>query len=198
MQFVLTLKWFDPRVRFRNLKKEVHHNSFLPADTDSIWVPKLIFSNTENKPSTVIDENVKLFVEKLGSSKGSSTTEIERIEYFDGKDNPLFLKRFYNQRFLCDYQLSWYPFDVQHCYMVLEVESSHAPFTQLSLGQHEYRGQRSLSQYRVRDVITVTREEDGVQDRAANNEQTFAECLENTLAFSLLKAPTSVLTFKNL
>ena len=157
-------------MRFRNLKDEVHHNSFLPADTDSIWVPKLIFSNTENKPSTVIDENVKLFVEKLGSSKGSSTTEIERIEYFDGKDNPLFLKRFYNQRFLCDYQLSWYPFDVQHCYMVLEVASSHAPFTQLSLGQHEYGGQRSLSQYRVRDVITVTREQDGVQDRADNNE----------------------------
>ena len=160
VQFDLTLKWFDPRVRFKNLKDETTQNSFLPLDVESIWVPKLIFSNTKEKPTTVIDENVEMFLEKLGRSDGSSMTEIEIIDYFDGKENPLFLKRFYNQRFLCDYQLSWYPFDVQHCYMVL----SASPLTQLSLGNYGYEGERFLSQYMVRDVTAITRQNKGVKD----------------------------------
>ena len=164
VQFVLTLKWFDPRVRFKNLKDVVSHNRFLPSEIESIWVPELIFSNTKDKPTTVIDKNVKLYVEKLGSPQGSSKTEIENIEYFAGNDNPMFLKRFYNQRFLCDYQMSWYPFDVQHCYMVLEMESSSSPFTQLTLGNYEYHGQKFLSQYMVREVIATTRHEEDVQD----------------------------------
>ena len=164
VQFVLTLKWFDPRVKFRNLKDEVSHNSFLPLEIESIWVPKLIFSNTKEKPRTVIDENVEMFVEKLGKSKGSSKTEIENVDYFDGKENPLFLKRFYNQKFLCDYKLSWYPFDVQHCYMVLEMEKSASPFTLLTLGTYEYEGERFLNQYMVRDVIAITRHKKGIQD----------------------------------
>ena len=129
-----------------------------------MWVPKMIFNNTENRPSTVIDDTSKLFVERQGEFVRSMMTETEKIEYFKGRDNPLYLKRFYNQRFLCVYQLSWYPFDVQHCYMALEMESSYSPFTQLTLTHYEYNGDKFLSQYMIKDVIAVTRDENGVQD----------------------------------
>ena len=31
------------------------------------------------------------------------------------------LCRFYNGRFLCSYEMAWYPFDIQHCRLVLSI-----------------------------------------------------------------------------
>ena len=164
VQFVLSMKWLEGRVIYRNLKNDTSLNRCLPSETERMWVPKMIFNNTRNRPITVIDETSKLFIEKLGKHQHSLISETENIEYFEGKDNPLFLKRFYDQRFLCVYQLSWYPFDVQHCFMALEMESSYAPFTQLTLTNYEYNGDKYLSQYMIRDVIAMTRDINGIQD----------------------------------
>ena len=164
VQFVLTMKWFESRLRFKNLKNDISLNSFLPSEIQDIWVPELIFSNTEEKPSTLIDEKTSIFVEKMGDFKLSETYENENIEYFSGTMNPLQLKRFYNQRFLCDYKLQWYPFDVQHCYLILVMKRSYSPFTQLLVDKYEYTGERFLTQYEVVNVVMKTQERDTVQE----------------------------------
>ena len=82
----------------------------------------------------------------------SESFENENIQYFSGKENSLYMRRFYNQRFLCDYQLNWYPFDIQDCFMKMEIKKSYSPFIQLLVDQYEYTGPKYLTQYEVRSI----------------------------------------------
>ena len=97
----------------------------------------------------------------LGGYKLSETYENENIQYFAGKENPLHLSRFYNQRFLCDYQLNWYPFDIQHCYLRMAIKTSYSPFTKLIVEFYDYLGKRLLTQYEVKDFLMEIRNTDG-------------------------------------
>ena len=102
VQFDLILKWFESRLRFKNLKDDMNLNSFLPTENHEVWVPELIFVNTVEKPTTITDDRTSIKVKKNGEFKLSQSSENENIQYFDGDQNPLEMKRFYNQRFLCD------------------------------------------------------------------------------------------------
>ena len=53
LQYHLVLTWRDPRLKFRNLKKDTHQNS----GADNIWYPKLVFFNTMEKDDTKVIEN---------------------------------------------------------------------------------------------------------------------------------------------
>ena len=103
VQFDLIMNWFESRLRFKNLKDDMNLNSFLPTENNEVWVPELIFVNTENKPSTITDDRTSIKVEKRGDYILSLSSENENIQYFEGSKNPLEMRRFYNQRFLCDY-----------------------------------------------------------------------------------------------
>jgi len=59
------------------------------------------------------------------------------------------MTRFYNQRFLCDYEMGWYPFDVQRCRLTLAMRRVFDPFTQLVAGDLRYKGPPSLTKYEV-------------------------------------------------
>ena len=82
----------------------------------------------------------------------SESFENENIQYFTGKENSVHMRRFYNQRFLCDYQLNWYPFDIQNCFMKMEIKKSYSPFIQLLVDKFEYTGPQFLTQYEVRSI----------------------------------------------
>ena len=60
------MKWFETRLRFKNLKEDISLNSFLPSEVENVWVPELTFSNTEEKPTTVVDERASISVQKIG------------------------------------------------------------------------------------------------------------------------------------
>ena len=92
------MQWLETRLRFKNLKEEITLNSLSPSEMSSIWVPKLIFYNTETKPSTTVDEETIIFAEKQGNYTPSPIEDVENIKYYDGHENKLHMQRFYNQR----------------------------------------------------------------------------------------------------
>ena len=159
VQFYLILKWFESRVRFKNLKEDIDLNNFLPSENTEIWVPELIFENTEEKPSTTSDEKTSIKVEKRGKFKASEISENQNIQYFAGSENPIILSRFYNQRFLCDYQMAWYPFDIQKCRLTMSIKRAFAPFTKLNVDSIVYDGEKFLTKYEVKDVAMSVTEE---------------------------------------
>ena len=163
VQFILTMKWFESRLKFKNLKNDINLNGFLPNENGEIWVPEMIFSNTEEKPSTIVDEKTTIFVEKVGEHKLSASDENENIQYFAGTENPLQLTRFYNQRFLCNYQLKWYPFDIQRCKLILKIKASVSPFTELLVGNYEYTGPKTLTQYEIMEIFMKASEENNIK-----------------------------------
>ena len=165
------MKWFDPRLRFKNLKEDLSLNNFLPVESQTIWVPELIFSNTEDKPSTKVDSKTSLSVKKMGKFKLSETFENENIQYFSGKENSLILKRFYNERFLCNFDIRWYPFDIQRCYLLLDVKRSYSPFIKLLVENYEYSGEKYLTQYEVVDMVMMS------TNNSKNVQEIFVEIL---------------------
>ena len=65
IQFELVLKWFDARLQFYNLKDNIKMNSLLPEEKQKIWVPRIIFQNTEGQLTTMNDEKSLINVLKL-------------------------------------------------------------------------------------------------------------------------------------
>ena len=48
LQYHLVMTWRDPRLKFRNLKKDTHLN----GGSKNIWYPRLVFFNTMDKEDT--------------------------------------------------------------------------------------------------------------------------------------------------
>ena len=181
VQFFLYLSWHDPRsysfficfsqlfcvlrLTFFNLKSDIGLNALSPKEKQQIWVPKLIFSNTENKLeykpfefydsfncfyfSTLVDEDAIVTVTRKGNYTIPDISEVENRQFYNGEDNKLTLSRFYNIRFLCLYNMNWYPFDIQKCSLILQMKGKGKDFADLNTDYLEYLGSDEVNQYVV-------------------------------------------------
>ena len=52
LQFEIILEWRDQRITFYNLKNASFLNAFTENETNSIWLPVVIYSNTDQKETT--------------------------------------------------------------------------------------------------------------------------------------------------
>ena len=59
--------------------------------------------------------------------------------------------------FICIFELSWYPFDTQNCFMNLTLDSSN--FVMLSPKEVIYQGAVDLAQYYVKNTTMSAEEE---------------------------------------
>merc|ERR1712142_774482 len=62
------------------------------------------------------------------------------------------MSRFYNQMFLCDYKMAWYPFDVQRCLTTMASKEATEPFIELMAEEIVYAGEKLLTKYEVHNV----------------------------------------------
>ena len=122
VQFFLHFSWYDPRLIFFNLKEDSGLNALSPEEKQQIWVPALVFSNTENRLSTLVDEDSTVTIERRGTYTVPDITELENRHFYSGSGNQITLTRFYNIRFLCYYNMNWYPFDLQTCSLILQMK----------------------------------------------------------------------------
>ena len=151
IQFELVLKWFDARLQFYNLKDNIKMNSLLPEEKQKIWVPRIIFQNTEGQLTTMNDEKSLINVLKL--QNGTFNTDglvSEDIDIYEGNQNPIFMSRVYDIEFLCGFQMQWYPFDTQTCYLEFMLGPEIDSFVDLLPGTQEYLGPKELTQYFVK------------------------------------------------
>ena len=54
-QFNLYMSWYDFRLKLHNMKSNINMNTLTNTEKEGIWVPSLVFSNTEAKVNTVND-----------------------------------------------------------------------------------------------------------------------------------------------
>ena len=148
----MILQWFESRLRFKNLNTDMRVNSILPSENSQIWVPELVFLNTEKETRTVLDARTSVNIERRGPFTLSKPFELENIRYYKGAENPLIMRRYYDERFLCNFNLEWYPFDIQRCLMIFTMKQSWAPSTKLLVGDLQYQGEKLLRKYQVKSV----------------------------------------------
>ena len=54
-KFNLIMTWYDFRLKLHNMKTNINMNTLTNTEKEGIWVPSLVFSNTEEKVNTVND-----------------------------------------------------------------------------------------------------------------------------------------------
>ena len=102
--FVLFLSWSDSRLKYKNLVNNVGRNLLTKKEKDEengIWKPTVVFKNTNEKHTTVVDKKAYIQVNKLGKSTQAPKTEYENARIFTGKENQLILRRYYREIFTC-------------------------------------------------------------------------------------------------
>ena len=76
LQLKLTVEWIDSRLEYADLKSDQNMNRLTPQETEDIWIPTLVFTNTkmrqeadfQNKStfaSIRINEGIKLDFAKI-------------------------------------------------------------------------------------------------------------------------------------
>ena len=98
VQFYLHFTWYDSRLTFFDLRNDTGLNTLSPSEKQEIWIPELVFDNTEYKLSTVVDDDASITVRKTGPYSLSRISDPTNRQHFEGKGNPITLSRFYNIR----------------------------------------------------------------------------------------------------
>ena len=118
IQFEITLMWKEKRATYQNLKTRDSLNALANNDIDTLWLPKVIYENTDQKESTRLGSNweweTRLIVrreEEQGRMSGPES--VDETEIFSGFENSLVMNQTYTHTFQCNYHLSHYPFDTQ-------------------------------------------------------------------------------------
>ena len=88
-------------------------NTLTVYEKGIIWVPRLVFTNTEARNNTRLDQKAQIVAKRTAPYTHSKETVADNIFIFEGGENPLILSRVYDIPWICDYNMRWYPFDSQ-------------------------------------------------------------------------------------
>ena len=65
VQFYLHFTWFDSRLTYFNLREDTGLNELSPEEKQKIWIPVMVFDNTEYKLSTIVDDDASITIERV-------------------------------------------------------------------------------------------------------------------------------------
>lgn len=104
-----------------NLKNDSNINRLDPDDRENIWIPNLVFENNADDAYIKNDALSSINVKMEGEPELKQTLDLLENEEFKGMFNPLIFARTYEMKLGCDFELHYYPFDTQKCYIVVRI-----------------------------------------------------------------------------
>ena len=149
LKFRLRMTWVDARLDFFNIKMDETMNVVSLDELNRIWLPIIIFDNTEEGQITINDGKSFATINRTGQGTGSDSSISEDIDIYKGSENSISLSRLYNIDFFCDFDMRWYPFDAQTCFMIMKLGGGTEKLVSLAPGLLEYLGPEELTQYYV-------------------------------------------------
>ena len=66
LKLAITLKWYENRVLYHNLKMKEALNTLSDMEAASIWIPYIIFKNTDNDEAITIDTMTSVSITRGG------------------------------------------------------------------------------------------------------------------------------------
>ena len=129
IQFSIILKWKENRAKYHNLKHEKDLNALTKEEIQKVWLPKVIYENTDQKDTTRLGEygkgewDTSVVVEREGNFTQSDINIVDESEIFEGSENNLTMKQTYTREFQCNCDFVRYPFDTQVCHQQIQNHS---------------------------------------------------------------------------
>ena len=134
----IELKWIDHRITFNNLEK---NGNFLNRFwQEQIWLPPLYFRNTEERVPILMGDIVRVKVLRQGEAEQNDVSKTNEGNQFSGEQNELHLTSKDETVYKCIFELSWFPFDVQHCSIDIIIPKELRDYTTLIPNRLEYTG----------------------------------------------------------
>ena len=99
-QIILHLTWFDQRLLYNNLKLDSNYNTMSEKEMESIWTPKVVFTNTEKRDGLKKDAKAHATVANYGKFVMATDDIIENTQIFQGTENPITLSRAYKGKYV--------------------------------------------------------------------------------------------------
>ena len=104
-------------MQYQNLKKETSLNALTKEEIKKIWLPFIVYDNTDQKEVTRLGMEwewvTRVTVTRDGTFSRSTFWEVDEAEIFEGAENRLTMNQTYTWEFQCKYELANYPFDAQ-------------------------------------------------------------------------------------
>ena len=113
LKFRFLMVWYDYRLKYHNLKQERSLNSLSREEIERLWIPFVVFSNTQKQESTTGGLETEVTITREGNFTESPHNVMEEINIFEGMDNIITFQQVFSKSFKCVYQLQLYPFDTQ-------------------------------------------------------------------------------------
>ena len=119
LQFEINMQWRENRVKYQNLKTKTSLNTLTRNDIEMLWLPLIVYTNTDQKKTTRLGEygngewETGVSVKKEGRFTRSGVEQVDEAEIFEGDENTLMMTQTYTHEFQCTYKLQQYPFDTQ-------------------------------------------------------------------------------------
>ena len=154
LQFRMALTWTDTRLTMLNLKEDVNLNTLTEEFRNKIWIPEVIFYNTQSKLQSLNDANVFATVKRAGKYLTSPQWQVQNSFTFQGGENPITLSRVYDIDFICEFTMEVFPFDTQTCSIILIMKGNSGKFVHLNIDEMQYLGPIDLTQYFVKNTTS--------------------------------------------
>ena len=125
---------------------------------EDIWIPQVVFYNTEIKMETLNDEKAFATVKRSGPFTRRELSSLHNAYLYQGDENPITLSRVYSSKLICEFNMAVYPFDTQRCSATFIMKGNSGKFIELIKGNLAYLGPIDLTQYFVesQDIYETT------------------------------------------
>ena len=109
--FKVTMKWFDSRIIFKNLKAKDYENQMDNLEIDEIWTPNLYIKDSNNMYMKAQEQKEDIYVavriHRYGSPEQNELAEMDEDYLYPGNDNPISLANYFRIKLDCKFDLKW-------------------------------------------------------------------------------------------
>ena len=169
MSFNLELEWFDARLTWYDLNEDIDLNIPSARNKEIIWFPKILLANSKHNDKVPFivpnDSQSKLRVKKMGNLTMSSKESLKESALYHGGENVILYSRQFTEKLKCVFDLSYFPFDTQTCYISFNAGNEERSLIKLVGAHVAFNGRSKLSTF---DVIGVELENEDVDDFDVN------------------------------
>ena len=115
IDFRITLKWFDSRIMFKNLKPTSYENMLDDLEIGKLWTPKLYLINSYNdymEAGQRINDHGKglwgsVEIHRKGSPQQNELSELNEDHWYPGNENPISMVNEIAMELGCKIDLKW-------------------------------------------------------------------------------------------
>ena len=164
-KWTLIRKWHNSQLTFQNLKRNPNKNKMSTEDTKRMWTPWFVFENIRHKQDikrTDEKDIMTVIPNQEFQFELSDKTKFQHTRLFKGDENIIENRKQFTVKWVCDFDMRWYPFDSQRCKMIM-IDSE--PLSTLIPSSVTYSGPVELTQHIVKGVTIcqiTARERSGI------------------------------------